>query len=101
MRAKAERLVSGIVNGPGVTTPAERQAAAANRGLQGHDATYVALVHREATAIRDAHVDNLRPTRSEDAIFELTVAAATGAGMARLARVEALLAGSTSLPEVP
>jgi hypothetical protein len=101
LRAKAATLVARIEHGPGVTSPAERQAAAANRGLNGPAAAYVALVHGEATAIRDHHVQSLQPAMSEDAIFELTVAAATGAGMARLARVQALLAGNPTLPEVP
>jgi hypothetical protein len=69
--------------------------------MTGLQADYVALVHGQATAIRDQHVQGLQPALSEDAVFELTVAAATGAGMARLARVQALLAGNPTLPEVP
>lgn len=108
MRSKATALRDGVLAGPGVTAASLRAQAAANTVASGALGDYIGLVHREATAVRDHHIAALvkpaqpgTPALSEEAVFELTVAAATGAGMARLQRVQALLAGSPQIPEVP
>ena len=89
---KWRTLLDRVVQGPGSTPPALRQHAADDVGLSGPLATYVHQVHVDALRTTDAQVDALRPEFTEDQIFELTVAAAMGAGRRRLDRVQALLA---------
>ena len=90
-RAKAEALRQRVLAGPGDTSPAER--AAASRGVgEGVVGVYVAKVHHQATDVTEGDVEALRAAGlSDERIFELTVAAATGAGFRRLDAVLALL----------
>lgn len=90
-RAKSDRLRHRVLAGPAVVPPADRQAAYAGQGADPLTAAYVARVHHEAARISDAEVEDLRALHTEDAVFELTVAAATGAGMRRLDRMLDLL----------
>jgi len=66
-------------------TPADRRRAAAHGGLPaGQLAQYRDKVHLHAWRVADEDVEALlRNGFSEDAIFELTVAAAVGAGLQR------------------
>lgn len=70
-----------MLRGAGVTTPAERAAA-----HDGSDARpYLEKVRRHAHRITDEDIAGLRAAGlSEDAIFELTVAAALGVSKRRL-----------------
>jgi len=62
-----------------------RDAAQPNRPIPAKAAAYAATVRRHAYRVTDAQVEALRAAGlSEDDIFELTVAAAVGAGLARL-----------------
>jgi hypothetical protein len=101
-----QRLRQSVLTGRGTTAPALRQAvearAAAAGGRQGEtvDAIppeledYVDKVIRQAWQVTDEDVEQLaRAGYSEDAIFEITLAAALGAGMGRLERGLAALAG--------
>lgn len=91
---KRQVLQATVLSGPGTTEPGLRAAAAANNGLSGPSADYVAKVHKQATTVEDADVRALLDSGlSEDQVFELTVAAATGAGLSRLDRVLSLLDG--------
>lgn len=55
--------------------------------LPAEAATFVEKVARHAWTVTDADVERLKAAGfSEDAIFELTVAAAAGAGLRRLER---------------
>jgi hypothetical protein len=92
------RLVEAVLWGPGETPPALRQAveARAARLTAGErpdlplpDALdgYVRKVALRATEVTDQDIDALKTGGySEHAIFEVTVAAALGAGLARLER---------------
>jgi alkylhydroperoxidase family enzyme len=63
-----------------------RDAAKPNRPIPAKAAAYAAPVRRHAYRVTDAQVEALRAAElSEDDIFELTVAAAVGAGLERLA----------------
>lgn len=91
-RAKALLLRQSVLAGDGVVSPALRAAAAANAAIANEPvAQYVAQIHRDAVRVTDASVAALKQEHSEDALFELTVAAATGAGMQRLDILLALL----------
>jgi alkylhydroperoxidase family enzyme len=62
-----------------------RDAAQPNRPIPAKAAAYAATVRRHAYRVTDAQVEALRAAGlSEDDIFELTVAAAVGAGLDRL-----------------
>ena len=104
--ANTRRLVEAVLTGPGETDPALRrtiEAYAAEIGrrpdekagkLPAELATYVTKVARYAYKTTDEDIEALRQAGySEDAIFEITLSAALGAGMARLERGLAVLKG--------
>ena len=62
-----------------------RDAAQPNRPVPAKAAAYAATVRRHAYKVTDAQVEALLAAGlTEDEIFELTVAAAVGAGLDRL-----------------
>ena len=62
-----------------------RDAAQPNRPIPAKAAAYAATVRRHAYRVTDAQVEALRAADfNEDDVFELTVAAAVGAGLERL-----------------
>lgn len=86
-----ERVAEAVLTTPGEADPALRQAVEAYAGgratpeLPADLRPYVDKVARNAYKVTDADVDRLRKAGySEDAIFELTLAAALGAARARL-----------------
>lgn len=89
-------LRRAVLESPGVTDQARREAAAAGSGLDEPWASYVALVRERPYRVTDGDIDALRVSgRSEDEIFEVTIAAALGAGIHRLdAALRALRAGA-------
>jgi hypothetical protein len=80
------------------TTSAELRNAAASRGLVPPPlAAYLDKVHDAAYDITDADVAALQAAgHDDDAIFELTVAAAIGAASRRAERVLAILEETTT-----
>jgi alkylhydroperoxidase family enzyme len=105
-RAGIERLLDAILRGRGDSDTAVRQAIARRASdLSNHAASpadgvpddlvpYVDTVARCAYRTADADVQALREAGySEDAIFEMTISAALGAGMARLEHGLAALRG--------
>lgn len=99
-----EELVEGVLRGPGESAPALRQdveAIAASWGgadkvetrtLPEPLAAYIEKVSRHAYRVTDEDLAALKAAGyGEDAIFELTVAAAVGAGRARVERGLAVL----------
>ncbi|HEV8579503.1 MAG TPA: hypothetical protein VGX68_10525 [Thermoanaerobaculia bacterium] len=106
--AWVERLRQSVLAGSGMTEAALRQAvevrAAVAGGRKGEAAgaippelaDFVDKVIRHAWQVTDEDVEQLqRAGYSEDAIFELVIAAALGAGMGRLERGLAALAGDS------
>lgn len=105
-RAWVERLRQSVLAGRGTTEAALRQAVEARAAAAGGGPGVAAgslppdlvefvekVIHR-AWQITDEDVEQLRRAGySEDAIFELILAAALGAGMGRLERGLAALAG--------
>jgi hypothetical protein len=102
-----QRLKDCVLHGRGATPPALRQAAAARAaevaGLPPGEPpgeipadlqTYVETVGRHAYRVTDEDIAALkRAGWSEDAIFEVSVSAAVGAGTSRLERGLAALRG--------
>jgi hypothetical protein len=97
------RMVEALLSRPGDLTPETRQALLHRARVlsMGDDpaaevpaelAPYVDKVTRWAYKVVDRDIDGLRAAGwSEDAIFEATLCAATGAGLARFERGLALL----------
>lgn len=96
---KIKSLVDSVLEGPGETSPQMRRAAegraASHAGrLPDREADlpqelveYIDKVALHAYKVTDEDIESLRKTGySEDAIFELTLSAALGAGIARLER---------------
>lgn len=103
---KIQTLIDSVLNGSGDSNPElrraveQRAAAHASRqsgggGLLPQEVgSYVDKIARHAYKVTDADIEALRDAGySEDAIFELTLSAALGAGMARLERGLAAMKG--------
>jgi alkylhydroperoxidase family enzyme len=105
--AYVQRMVDAVLSGPGDTDPALRRAIVASAaklgGRLGSEegeipaelTAYVTKVALHAYKTLDADIEALRNAGySEDAIFELTLSVAIGAGQARLDRGLAALKGA-------
>jgi len=85
LRDEASRLVDGVLDGDGATSTQERRAAFAGRAEDPAVAWYLDVVRRHAYRVTDEDVERLHAAGlDDDAIFELTVAAAVAAGVERL-----------------
>lgn len=104
--ATIQRLIDAVLTSPGETEPSlrraveERAAQLSGRSITKVDAVPAALVRYvdkvalHAYKTTDEDIEALRKAGySEDAIFEVTLSAALGAGMARLERGLAALKG--------
>ncbi len=105
---KIQTLVDSVLNSRGDSDPdlrrAVEQRAAAHAGRSSESdvqlaeelVTYVDKIARHAYLVIDADIEALRDAGySEDAIFELTLSAALGAGIARLNRGITAMKGDT------
>ena len=101
-------LIEAVLTSPGETSSALRHASEARAAqLSGRPSSqasqlppelerYLSKVALHAYKVTDQDIEALRTAGySEDAIFELTLSAALGAGMARLERGLAALKGET------
>ena len=98
-----QRLVDAVIETPGDTTPALRRAALERGKRPGGPrhtdipaplAAYIDKVARHAYKVTDEEVAALqRGGQSDNALFEITVAAALGASLERLERGMAALRG--------
>lgn len=84
-----ERLVAdlrqSVLDSPAQTDPAIRSAAATGDSVGESWNGYVALVRDASYRVRDTDIDRLKIAgHSEDEVFEVTVAAAVGAGLRSL-----------------
>lgn len=79
-----EKLRTAVFDGPGEVAPAVRRAAGSGTAPDVWS-DYVAKVCDASWRITDADVEQLKSVGcTEEQIFEVTVAAATGAGLHRL-----------------
>jgi alkylhydroperoxidase family enzyme len=93
--ALTQRLVDSVLTTPGQTTSELRGAVLERGKVPAPLASYVDKVFEHAHRVTDADVAGLAPAGySEDAVFELTVAAAVGAALERLERGLAALRAS-------
>jgi alkylhydroperoxidase family enzyme len=80
-----ETLRVAVLEGPADTTSELRRSAADDTSIDPSLASFVAKVRRHAYRVTDAEIVALRASGlTEDAIFELTAAAALGAALVRL-----------------
>jgi hypothetical protein len=78
--ARLETLRSAVLEGDGTTDPAVRRAAFEGQPLPHPLDQYVRKVREASYRVTDADIERVRSAGfSEDAIFELTIAAAMGA----------------------
>ena len=94
-RSFHERLISAVTTTPGAVTESLRRAVLEQTGdVPKPLSHYVDTVAHHAYKVTDADVAGLKKAGySDDAIFEITVAAAVGAAMRRLERGMAALRG--------
>lgn len=84
-RPKLDALRAAILDGPGVLPAEVRRAAAVDDGVPEPFTAYVDAIHRHAYRITDATVAGLGEAGADDdAVFEISVAAAYGAARIRL-----------------
>jgi len=104
--ANTQRMIDAVLTSPGDTDPALRRAVEAGAAEPGgclaattgevpaELAAYIKKVALHAYKTTDEDIEALRQAGySEDAIFEITLSAALGAGIARLERGLAALKG--------
>ena len=81
-----DRALTTVLEGPGESDPATRQAAAANSPDVPADLkVLVEKIHRHAYRVTDEDIARLQPTYGDDRLFEIIVSAAVGASRVRLA----------------
>ena len=84
-RPAVEALRVAVLESPGVLPAPVRRAAAEQSEVTEPFSDYVRMIHDHAYRITDRTVANLKEAGvSEDAVFEVTVAAAYGASRRRL-----------------
>lgn len=79
-----DRALRRVLEGPGDSDPAIRQAAADGRNVPPELAVLVDKIHRHAYKVTDDDLARLRATYSDDQLFEIVVSAALGAARHRL-----------------
>ena len=83
--AEVEALRRAVFESPGSTEPAVRVAAGSGGQLPNPIGSYAEMVRDRSYRITDSDLDELNAAGlSDDAIFEITVAAAVGAALQRL-----------------
>jgi hypothetical protein len=82
--ALRDAALRSVLEGPGETDPALRQAAAAGEGLPTDLQPLVDKIHRHAYRVTDEDVARLQATYGDDRMFEIVVSAALGASRHRL-----------------
>ena len=90
-----QALEAVVLDGAAELPPAMRRAAATPGDLPAPLAAYCDMVALRAYAVTDADLEALRQAgQTDDQLFELTVSAATGAGMRRFRAGMAALAAA-------
>jgi hypothetical protein len=97
---KVDALRQAVFEGDGAADRKVREAAGRNEGLPEELRAYVDKVHKHAYKVTDEDVAALRKGGySQDQLFDITVAAATGAALKRLHVGLAALRGEKLSPD--
>ena len=86
-----DRTFRTVLDGPGESSRAVRQAAADGAGVPTELQSLVDKIHRHAYRVADEDFTRLRTTYSDDQLFEIVVSAAIGASRQRLVAALAAL----------
>ena len=79
-----DKVLKRVLEGPGESDPAVRQAAAAGKGVPDDLRALVEKIHQHAYKVTDEDVAALQAKYGDDKMFELIVSAALGASRKRL-----------------
>ena len=79
-----DRALDRVLNGPGETEPALRNAAADGKELPPDLQALVDKIHRHAYKVTDEDIATLQAKHGDDRLFEIVVSAALGASRHRL-----------------
>ena len=79
-----DRVLDGVLYGPGESDPAIRQAAAEGRGVPADLQALVEKIHSHAYKVTDQEIAQLQAKYGDDRLFEIVVSAALGASRERL-----------------
>jgi len=79
-----DEVLATVLDGPGESDPALRQAAAEGRGLPADLQPLVTKVHAHAYKVTDGDIATLQQKYGDDRLFEVIVSAALGASRMRL-----------------
>jgi hypothetical protein len=82
--AHRRALEEAVLDRPGFTDPEVRRRIADRRDVPPDLAPLVDKIERHAYVVTDEDVAVLKATHSEDALFEIVVAAALGSALRRL-----------------
>jgi hypothetical protein len=86
-----DQVLQQVLNGPGETRPALRNAVATNRDVPADLQPLIDKIHAHAYRVTERDIARVKDRYNEDELFELIVSAALGASRERLlAGLEAL-----------
>ncbi len=88
-----DAVLESVLNGPGESDPAIRNAAADRTSVPPDLQTLIDKIHRHAYKVTDQDLSALKAKYGDDRMFEIVVSAALGASRERL------LAGLAALEE--
>jgi hypothetical protein len=88
-----DRVLESVLQGPGESDPAVRQAAAQGRGVPSDLQPLVDKIQHHAYKVTDQDIARAQAKYGDDQMFEIVVSAALGASRQRL------LAGLRALEE--
>jgi hypothetical protein len=81
-----DRVLQGVLYGPGQSDPSIRQAAAEGREVPPDLQALVDKIHNHAYKVTDEDIAQLQAKYGDDQLFEIVVSAALGASRERLLR---------------
>jgi hypothetical protein len=79
-----DRVLKTVLDGPGASEPAVRNAAAENKGVPPDLKSLVEKIHRHAYKVTDDDMAKAQGKYGDDQMFEVVVSAAVGASRMRL-----------------
>jgi hypothetical protein len=82
--AGRDAALRAVLDGPGVTDPSLRYAAAEGVGVPEDLEVLVEKIHRHAYRVTDEEIETLQARYGDDRLFEIIVSAAVGASRKRL-----------------
>ena len=79
-----DQVLETVLNGPGESDRALRNAAAADSGVPADLQTLIDKIHRHAYKVTDEDIARAQTKYGDDQMFEIVVSAALGASRQRL-----------------